>query len=981
MKHFPLKLFITIACIFLCSGSIIYGQRQISGKITDAESGEGLIGASVIVKGTTTGAITDVNGGYSVRLPNGATTLKVSYTGYADQEVAIGASNVLDVQLKPGAALEEVIVIGYGTVKKEDATGALLAVNSKSFNKGAVVAPQELISGKVAGVQITPSSDGAGSGTIRIRGGSSLTASNDPLIVIDGIPIDNNTVAGSRNFLNIVNPNDIESFTVLKDASATAIYGSRASNGVIIITTKKGTLNHKLRLDYSGLVSFNSKLNQVDVLTGDEFRALVTERYADGSQARSLLGTANTDWQKEIYQTGVTTDHNIGASGAIGMLPYRVSLGYTSRSSILKTDKLDRFTGAINLSPSFFKNALQVKVGAKLVSDKNRFANRDAIGAAAAFDPTQPIRAAGNDAYGGYFTWKDALGSRLITAPSNPVAALEQTDDSGTATRYILNGSADYRLWFLPDLHVNLNLGYDHSTSDGTVIRPANAAIASVTNGYDKSYAQTKDNKLLELYLNYTKKIDVNNKIDLLGGYSWQRFYITDYNYVRNTDGSQTIEPENYDPGEFFLLSLYGRLNYTFQDRYYLTATVRRDGSSRFAKDNRWGLFPSVALGWKIIDNKEAALSSLKLRLSYGETGQQDIGNLRRDYYAYQPTYVGSQPTAQYPFGNTYYTTLRPSGYDANIKWETTTTYNAGLDYGIMDNRVYGAIEVYQRKTKDLLNFVPVPAGTNLTNFITTNVGDLENKGVELSLNVAAIRSEKASWEIGGNVTFNKNKITKLTATDDPNYLGVFTGDISGGVGNKIQIHSVGYAASTFFVYEQVYDDKGVPIEGLYVDRNGDGKVTPEDRYRYKNPAPKAFFGFYTNYTRGAWDFSAGARANIGNYVYNNVESSGAAYNNLFGSAGYLANVQGEIRNNDFKVPQYFSDHFIQNASFLRFDHITLGYSFGNMSKLKARVYATANNPFLITKYEGLDPEIFGGIDNNIYPRSRSFVVGANLSF
>ena len=987
MKHFSLKLFITLTCIFLCSGSVLYAQRTISGKVTDAETGEGLIGASVIVKGTNTGALTGLDGSYTIsRVPQDATTLKISYTGFAEQEIAIGASNTYDVKMAAGAALEEVIVIGYGTVKKEDATGSVVAVGTKSFNKGAIVAPQELIAGKIAGVQVTPSSDAGGGGTIRIRGGSSLGgtngATNDPLIVIDGIPVDNTTVAGSRNNLNIVNPNDIETFTVLKDASATAIYGSRASNGVIIITTKKGALGSKLRVDYSGLVSFSNKINQIDVLDASQFRSLIEKRYAEGSQQRALLGTSNTDWQSQIYQTGISNDHNLGISGSIGRVPYRIAGGFTSRTGILKTDDLNRLTGSINLSPKFLNNTLQVNLGLKAVRDNNFFANRGAIGAAVAFDPTQPVTAAGNEAYGGYFTWKQPNGNPITIATANPLALLEQQTDKGNANRYIANATFDYRFWFLKDLRANLNLAYDRSTSKGDVKQPANAAFAFVNKGLNRHYEQQKENSLLEFYLNYSKKINVNHKFDVMGGYSWQRFYISDLNKSQNADGSLVTQAEIQTPRENFLLSLFGRANYSFRDRYLLTVTVRRDGSSRFGPDYRYGLFPSAALGIKILENKDAEFSNLKLRLSVGQTGQQDIGNTSAQYYAYQSVYLQSQNTAQYQFGSNYINTLRPAGYDAKIKWETTTSYNAAFDYGLFKNRVYGTLEVYKRDTRDLLNNIPVAAGTNLTNYITTNVGNLTNKGVEFSLNVVAIKTDDASWEIGGNVTYNHNEITKLTATDDPNYPGVYTGGISGGVGNTIQVQSVGYSTNQFLVYEQVYDNKGVPIEGLYVDRNGDGQVTPADRYRYKSPNAPVFFGFYSSYTRGNWDFSFAGRANVGNYMYNNVLSTSGNYNNLYNSAGYLNNVHSETSNIDFAVPQYFSDHYVQKASFLRLDHITLGYTVNKLWKIsRLRVYGTVQNPIKITQYKGLDPEVFGGIDNNIYPRARTFVFGVNASF
>ncbi|MEZ4917662.1 MAG: SusC/RagA family TonB-linked outer membrane protein [Saprospiraceae bacterium] len=952
-------------------------QRTVTGKVTDSETGETLLGVTVQVVGTTTGGYTDIDGNYTVNVPDGSDQLRFAYTGYTEQTVTLGASNVMDVSLVSGALLNEIVVIGYGTVKKEDVTGALLEVGPEQFNKGAINAPQELIVGKVAGVQVTPSADPGGGGNIRIRGGSSLSAINDPLIVIDGVPVDDGVPGGSRSALNIINPNDIATFTVLKDASATAIYGSRASNGVILITTKKGKLGSDLSVSYNGNVSFSDRLNEIDVYNGDEFRALINERYADGHPARDILGTANTDWQSEIFQQGIGQDHNVSFQGSAGILPYRMSVGYTNRNGVLKTDNFERFSGALNLSPGFFNNTLQLNFNLKEVVNKNVFGNRGAIGAAVSFDPTQPVYS-GNDAFGGYYTSVDADGNPNTIAIKNPLALLEQHQDESSVERFLTNLQADYRFWFLPELRANLNLGYDRSKGAGFVFEPVNAAFAFTNGGYDKVYNQTKTSELLEFYLNYVKNIG-NNTLDIMGGYSWQHFDFADFNSVTNVAGTTVLEEADVNSREYYLLSLFGRVNLNLGSRVLLTGTVRRDGTSRFSPDNRWGLFPAAAVAFKILEEKPGALNSLKLRLSYGETGQQAVSD---NLYPYLARYVGSTGSAQYQLGNNFITTIRPDGYDANIKWEQTTTYNVGLDYAMFNSRVYGSLEYYVRQTSDLINFIPVPAGTNLTNFITTNVGDLENRGVELSLNLVAMQSDRARWEIGGNLTMNENKITKLTALEDPEYQGVFTGDISGGVGNKIQIHSVGFPANSFFVYEQVYDDNGTPIEGLYVDRNNDGQITPDDRYRFKDPNPDFLIGFYSSYTRGNLDFSFGGRANIGNYMYNNIQSEQGYYNRLYNSTNYLSNAITETTAIDFTNPEYFSDHFIQNASFLRFDHITLGYTFNSLNKInRLRVYGSVQNPILVTDYTGLDPEVFNGIDGNIYPRSRTIVIGVNADF
>lgn len=972
-----INAFILLAALMVVPGFLM-AQRTINGTVTDASSGETLIGANVLVVGTSVGTVTDVDGTYSLALPIGATALRFSYTGYESIDVALGASNVVDVQMTAGSLLDEVVVIGYGEVRKEDATGSVAAVNAKDFNRGAITAPQELLAGKIAGVQITPSSDPGGGAQIRIRGGSSLSASNDPLIVIDGIPIDNGSISGERNVFNFVNPNDIETFTVLKDASATAIYGSRASNGVILITTKKGKLGKTIGVEYNGNVSFSNALNTVEVLNADAFRAEIEKQYPDGHVARTLLGSANTDWQSQIYETGIGHDHGLNLSGGIGdFLPYRVSLGYTDKKGILKTDRFQRTTAAINLSPSFMDNRLQVNVNLKGMNTDNVFANRGAIGAASFFDPTQPVYQEGN-AYGGYFTWVNNDGSPNTLSPANPLAQLMLRKDESTVRRFVTNGSVDYRFGFLPELRANLNLGYDYAKGEGKVVTDETASFsydAVNGNGEKRNYSQEKKNSLLEAYLNYVKELG-SAKVDVMGGYSWQKFEYYDDFYRSTFAGNDVEEGEN--SGELYLVSLFGRLNVSLFDRVLLTGTVRRDGTSRFSPDTRWGIFPAGAVAVKVLEDK-GPLTSLKVRAGYGVTGQQDVGG----YYLYLPRYLGSFDNASYQFGNGFVNTLRPEGYDSKIKWEETTTYNFGLDYSFLNDRISGAVEYYIRKTEDLINFIPVPAGTNLTNFITTNVGDLENKGVEFAINAIPVQTDKLSWSFGFNVTANENKITRLTATDDPSYVGVATGDISGGVGNRIQIHSVGFPANSFYVYEQVYDEAGVPIEGLYVDRNEDGVVDSKDLYRFEKPAPDYFFGFTSNLTMGNFDFSFAGRANVGSYAYNNVQSSGGSYVNLYHPTNYLGNVNQISSYLDFQDPEYFSDYFVQNASFLRIDHVTLGYNFGDMvDKIDfLKVFATVQNPLLVTEYKGLDPEINNGIDNNIYPRSRTFLFGLNARF
>ena len=981
-----LKVLLFLVAVLITSAG--YAQlKTITGTITDAENGESLPGVSVVVKGTTIGAATNFDGNYTVNVESGQ-TLVFSFIGYTPQEIVVGATNVIDVRLLQSIEkLQEVVVIGYGSVKKSDATGSVSAINSDDFNPGAIVTPEQLVSGKIAGVQITSGGGSPGEGaTIRIRGGSSLSASNDPLFVIDGVPVDNDGISGMKNPLSTIYPGDIETFTVLKDASATAIYGSRASNGVIIITTKKGRKGTPLKVNYNQYFSLSTLANTILPLSTSEFRNLVQQRYADNPNATRLLGTANTDWQDQIYNNAYGIDHNFSLTGNIKEMPFRASVAYTNQQGILKTDGMDRITGSVGINPSFFDDHLRVNANVKGMLINNQFANRGAIGSAFSFDPTQPVYDASSP-YGGYYTWRQQNGDPITIAPSNPVAQLMLVDDQSKVQRSLGNIQFDYRFHFLPDLRANLNLGYDISKSDGTSFTPEYASWSYDKlkgGGSDMVYTQDKKNTLLDFYLNYVKDIEsIDSRIDVMGGYSWQHFWRAGTSKRTNVRGTEVFSDTDYET-ENYLVSFFGRLNYTLKERYLLTATVRQDGSSRFSPDTRWGLFPAFAFAWKINEESflkgSSIISDLKLRAGYGVTGQQNISD---NDYPYMPRYTFGEPTAQYQFGNQFYRTIRPEGYDANIKWEETTTWNIGFDYGFLDNRLTGAIDAYYRQTNDLINFIPVPAGTNLTNYILTNVGDLENRGIEFSINAVAIAKENLNWEIGFNATYNENKITRLTANDDPTYKGVETGGISGGVGNNIQIHSVGYPANSFYVYEQVYNDAGQPIEGLYVDRNGDKVITNDDRYQYKNPTPPVFMGFSTKLDYKNWDFGLNGRVSLGNYIYNNVWSTQATYNNLYNSVGYLNNLAGSVFESNFENPKYFTDYYVQHASFVKLDNVSMGYTFTNFyeDRMKIRLYGTVQNVFTLTEYEGLDPEVGGGIDNNMYPRPRTFMFGVNIDF
>lgn len=963
-------------------------ERTINGTIVDEQTDEPLIGVTVIVEGTTTGTTTDINGNYSIRAFAGQ-SLVFSYIGYNTVTIPITDQTEINLSMTMSTEeLDEVIVIGYGTTTKGDATGSLAVVNSDDFNMGAITTPQELVTGKISGVRITNSGGAPGAAsTIRIRGGSSMSASNDPLIVIDGVPVDNDGISGMRNPLNTVNPGDIKSFTVLKDASATAIYGSRASNGVIIITTKTGIKGKPMTVGYNGNLSVAMNSANVDLLNATEYRALMQERYGDNQDVLDLMGDADTDWQNEIYRPAIGSDHNLSVSGAAGNLPYRASVGYTTQQGTIKTNSLNRVTGNINLNPTLFDDHLKINFNVKGMNIQNRFVSMGSVGNANRMDPTQPVYSndPAYDKYGGYFTWLDA-GNYNSQAVDNPVALLEQREDRSAVNRMIGNLQFDYKFHFLPDLRLNVNLGMDYSKSEGSLDVPEDAAFGedlSRGNGEARFYDQNKKNQVFDAYLNYGKDFG-DHHFDVMAGYSWQHFFRDNSDSATNAAGTVVIDPYNSFPTESYLVSFFGRANYSFDNRYLLTFTLRNDRTSRFSPETRSGIFPSAAFAWSIsnesfMDNVPS-ISNLKLRLGYGVTGQQAIGS---GDYPYLPVYTLGLDNAAYQFGSDFVLTYRPEEYDAQIKWEETVTYNLGLDYGFNMNRVYGSLEFYYRQTNDLINTIPVPAGSNLSNYLLTNVGNLINQGVEFEINAKVISRSDLMWELGFNATYNKNEITKLTATDDPDYPGVYTGGISGGVGNTVQIHTVGYPVRSFYVYEQVYDEDGMPIEGLYVDRNEDGAITIDDRSQYHSPDPSVFMGFSSNLVYKNFDFRFAGRISLGNWMYNNVDSERARYNNLYRPQNFLQNLPTYIYNSEFEQAQYWSDYYVRDASFLRLDNLSLGYTFpqfinqtGNL-----RIFATVQNVFVLTQYDGVDPEIEEGIDNTLYPRPTTYMVGVSLNF
>ncbi|NOT51760.1 MAG: SusC/RagA family TonB-linked outer membrane protein [Chitinophagaceae bacterium] len=972
--------------IMLLVSQISFAQTKVTGKVTNSADGSGVPGATVTVKDTRTAVQTAADGSFSITVPAGSTTLVITSVGFAAQEVSVAGKASVDVSLVvTNATMNEVVVTGYGSVRRKDLTSAVSTITSKDFTKGPITTPEGLINGRVAGVQITTPSGAPGAGArILIRGGASLSASNSPLIVVDNVPLDNNGISGAANPLSLINPNDIESFTILKDAAATAIYGNRASNGVILITTKKGKAG-KVKVSFSTLNSVYTVANTMDVLSADEFRNMINTK---GNPAQNaLLGTSNTDWQDEVYQTAFGTDNNISLTGGIEKLPYRFSLGYLNQSGILRTGKLSRFSGSVNLSPTLLKNHLKIDLNFRAGMTNTRFANEGAIGSAAAFDPTQPVT---GPRFGGYFEWMQN-NQPYGLAPRNPVALLELREDKSDVNRLIGNIQLDYKLHWLPDLRFNINIGFDKSHGEGTINVPDSAAQAYLatspsgaqTSGVQNQYEQDKKNKLLDAFINYTKNIkSIRSNIDLMAGYGYQDFLTQAPTFA--SKGANGVEsfPANAFPFESqnTLISYYGRLRYSLMGKYLLTVNVRHDGSSRFNPDVRWKTFPGVSLAWVLSEEKGikkySAISNLKLRVGYGETGQQDIGG----DYPYIARYTIGNNTAQYQFGNSFYTVYRPVAYDANIKWEETSTYNLGLDFGFFKGRLNGSIDIYKKKTEDLLSIIPIPAGTNFSNELLTNVGNMENEGIEFSINATVLKKRKTTWDLGFNFTYNKNEITKLTQVDDPTFAGLLVGGISGGVGNTAQINSVGFPRNTFYLLQQVYDSKNNPIEGLYVDRNGDGIINNSDYYRYEKADPDIFLGINSQVSYGNWVFSTLIRSNIGGYMYNNV-ASGAAFTT--NSLGYLYNVSASHLKTGFKNNQYFSDYFVENATFLKMDNLSASYDFGKIMNDRATLRASiiVQNVFTLTKYSGLDPEIAGGIDNSFYTRPRVYSLGFNLEF
>ncbi|TGE24923.1 SusC/RagA family TonB-linked outer membrane protein [Hymenobacter aquaticus] len=999
MKHTYLAKLLFLL-LFVCAGFTgAFAQTgAVSGRVLDEKS-QGVPGATVLIEGTTLGSSTNSDGTYLIQnVPAGPHTVVSSFVGYNAKRVPVtitaGQTTALgDISLTENTTLlSEAVVVAYGTQRRQDVTGSVEQISEKQFVKGQVTNPEQLVQGKVAGLQITTGGAPGAKSEIRIRGGSSLNASNDPLIVIDGVPVDNSTLKGASNPLSLINPNDIESVTVLKDASSTAIYGSRGSNGVIIVTTKRGLQGEALRVNVNTQFSIATPADYVPVLNGDQFRALVNQKGTAAQKA--ALGTQNTDWQREIYRTAYTTDNNVSLLGSAGKVPFRVSAGYLGQQGLLLENTLKRYSGSVGVSPLLLNDNLRVDINIKGTQIENNFSDQGAVNSAVFFDPTQPITS--NDPrftrYGGYFEFVDAAGNLNTLAPRNPVSSIKQRSDLSTVRRSIGNAQFDYKLPFLSGLSANLNLGYDIQRGKGTTNVPITAGSQFNRGGLSQQYRQDLNNQLLEALLKYKRDFG-SAKFDILGGYSWQEFQNKNYffddlraNGTVYQTAEQTYDKKNQYTDQYNLLSYFTRANLNINDKYLLTATVRADGSSRFSKENRWGYFPSAAVAWRIKGEEflknSKAFSDLKLRVGIGQTGQQDLGG---NYYGYLPFSTLGVTSAQYIINGVPYRTLRGDFYNPNLKWETTTTYNAGIDYGFFDGRLYGSVDIYQRDTKDLLNEVLVAAGSYPSNGGTLNVGSLTNKGLEVTANVDAVKSDKFNLSVNANATFNRNKLTKLTASDDVQSVDFLTGGINNfdNVGNgDIQVNSVGYQAQSFYVYQQAYGADGKPIEGVFVDRNGDGQITLADRYRYKSPRPQAVLGFGSNMSYGKASLAFTMRANVGNYVYNNIRSRSL----YVPTSGFNRNSTTEVLETGFgtsSANQILSDYYVENGSFLRMQNITVGYDFGSLVKQNSNLSLSfaVQNAFLITKYKGLDPEIDNGIDNTVYPRPRTYTVGLNFGF
>jgi iron complex outermembrane receptor protein len=967
---------IKMQCLLaLLLSSVMVAQQTVSGLVTDAE-GTPLPGATVIVQGTSNGVTSDFDGNYSINVERGQ-TLEASFIGYQSTTILVEDQDQINLSLEPDNELDEVVVIGYGEARKKDLTGTLDVVNSENFTKGSVVSAQQLIQGKVAGVSIVTNSGAPGDGAnVLIRGIGSLNLNNNPLFVVDGIPLDSGGVGGSRNALNVINPNDIASMTVLKDASATAIYGSRAANGVILITTKKGK-SGEIKYEFSTRITNFQPINFVDVLNASEFTQAVNA--TEDTDIIARLGNDDTDWQDEIYNDALGTNNTFSASGDIKGVPFRFSLGHTDQDGILASDNFQRSTLSLNFAPQFLDGSLRVNLNSRYVYTENDFANRGAIGSAAFFDPTKPVYDT-NSPYGNYYTWLDNDGTKLALSPVNPLALLNLTDDESTVNRLIANIKIDYDLP-VEGLKATINAGLDNSTGKGFTSEDPNLPNDAVGfNGRNNDYDNTSTNMLFDAYLTYNKDL-TNSNFSVTAGHSYQSFEYdnSSTNAVEFLNSDNTVNTDTsitetlIDKSKNVLLSYFGRANYNFNDRYLITATLRADASSKLPSEDRWGTFFSTAFAWNLHNESfgiDSVFDELKLRVGYGEIGNVNgLGD-----YNFLTRYTRSDIQSQYGFGSNSYTTYRPAPINKELRWEVGQTYNAGIDFSLANFGLSGTVNAYIKNTNDLIATAIVDPFTNFGTSISANIGDMENKGIEVELNYTVVDTEDFGFSLSYNVAMNDNTITRLENEQNVGSLGL---------GNNLQRHEEGKSPFAYYVYKQIYDANGKPIEGAYADLNGDGLINIDDRYFYKDPYADVLMGLTANLRYKQFDLSLVSRASIGNYSYNQMSASSnlSQITNL----SRLSNVHQDYLDTGFLFfsdKNTVSDHYIQNASFFRLDNITLGYTFENaIQDNPLRIYLTGDNLFVATNYNGIDPEITGGIDSNFYPRSRAIALGLDLTF
>jgi iron complex outermembrane receptor protein len=989
--------------LFLLLPFAALAQSTLSGVVVDGKTNQPLPGVNVIVQGANSSASTDFDGKFQLGGLKSGDKIVFSYIGYDSQTVTFSGQKTVNINLLESAnQLQEVVVqVGYGTVKRKDATGSVTALTAKDFNKGANVTAENLLSGRVAGVTINTGGGAPGSGSqIRIRGGSSLSASNDPLIVIDGLPVSNDSNVGATSVLASLNPNDIESFNVLKDASASAIYGARAANGVIIITTKRG--GKKLAVDYNFQYGSGDIANKLDVMNASQYSAFIQQYHPTRFAELGLINpniiddpsTAineaqqiyNTDWQEAIYRRTDFVDNNVSVRGQLfNRIPAKLTFGNTYQEGLRLTNQFTRNNISVALNPRFFDDHLKVNVSAFFSNERNRFAN-SVEGTAIRFDPTKPVYNPFGGNFNGFFEYESTTIPTGLAAqsPRNPVADLLQTNDRGVNNRFLGNFELDYKFHFLPSLRAVVNMGFDESNGERRITKGTDGVGSSEilndafigTNIFDKD---TRRNKLLDAYFVYNKKFGSTN-VEATAGYSYQKFEYYGYR-SGNINNPTSVESFPASPDEV-LIGYFARTNLSFKDKYLLTLAMRRDGTSRFSEENRWGNFPSAAFAWKINEDffkDSKVLSDLKLRLGWGISGQQAIPV--GDFYL--PRYTTGLANSQYSFGGIAFQVGVPQSYNPNLKWEETTSYNLGIDYGLYSGRISGSIDAFYKLTDDLFfNETPYADGSNFGNQGPANGGSFSTKGIEFNLNADVVKNDSFNWNVNFNATKFERRIESLPGGADEQ----LTGSTGLGFGGTSQIRRVGFTPDSFYVYKQLYNTDGTPLDGAFADLNGDGIVNENDRYLYKNPDPDAVFGFSSNMSYKNFDFSFFLRASIGNRILNQVNAVRAYSNFATNNDGQLSNIPTafnatEFANNGGTIA--LSDIYVENGSFLRMDNITLGYTFPSWLEGKAslRLFTGVQNAFIITKYSGLDPEINGGLDNTIYPRQRQFLFGANLKF